>query len=98
MLDPIKPLSEVSSSWADWRSVSAGEVVELASPGRGIWGNWHRGEGASGEPAHSLGFHYSLSFKHNNEIIVTLNWLKAGIWLAVKFIVLSFTGGQVWFP
>lgn len=37
------------------------------------------------------------SFKHNDEIIVTLNCLKTEIWLSVKFIVLSFTTLQIWF-
>ena len=41
------------------------------------------------EPEHSLGFYYLSSFKPNNEILVTLTWLKTAIWQSVKGIVSS---------
>lgn len=73
-------------------------VENWPSPGQVIKRNRHQGRDVAGESQNGyLRFYYLSSFKHNNEIIVTLNWLKTEIWLSVKFIVSSFTI-QVWFP
>ena len=72
--------------------------METASSGQVIKGNCHRGKVRPVEPERPPRFCYLSSFKHNDEIIVTLNWLKTEIWQVVKFIVSSFAVIQVWFP
>lgn len=49
MLDPLKLLTAVGSSWADPVIVSAGEAVGNSLIGQVIRGNRHPGEGALGE-------------------------------------------------
>lgn len=83
MLEPLKHLTASRSLQADQMIIPAGEVVEnWASPCQVIKGNRHQGGDVAGECQNGyLRFYYLSSFKHNNEIIVTLNWQKSG-WLS----------------